>query len=293
MSEKKAKDTDGGSPPDIEESFYYALSHEIRRNILRMIGESGKGSFTEFKRTLKVSTGTLYHHLDVLKDLVVQDEKKKYILSTLGKHAYDFLIRNYDSMESTKVEERKTLSEFLNKAVNFAPRRMIELINKKLYYGWIISGLIILCICVLVAVAGINSVYIFFLPYQEELTIGIRFWLSAKFFISLVVAIAFSELMCRFLFKKSENTVPFIVSFSIGLLPMIIYLIIHTILEYVNPLFVEGILMKIIMVGFQIVAILFVSYIQIVMKYIKLERSLLITFLVHYIAFNIILFTSI
>ena len=61
------------SPPDTEGSFYYALSHEIRRNIIRLIGESGKGSFTKFKRTLEISTGTLYHHLDVLKSLVVQD----------------------------------------------------------------------------------------------------------------------------------------------------------------------------------------------------------------------------
>lgn len=294
-TDSKTKGTapsDDLSSPETEESFYYALSHEIRRNILRLIGESGKGSFTKFKRSLSVSTGTLYHHLDVLKTLVVQDEKKKYILSPLGKHAYDFLIKNYDSMESTKVKERKTVSNFVNWLVTLAPKRVIELINKKVYFGWIISGAIILLFYTLIAIGGINPSYIFFLPYSEPLTIGIRFWLGAKFVLFLAIVIGFSELLCRFLYKKNENTVRFVATFSVGLYPMIIYLVLHTIIALISPEFVEGITMKIIMVVFQIWTILLISYIQIVTKFIKIERSLLITFLIHYIAFNILLFTS-
>ena len=280
------------SSPDMEESFYYALNHEIRRKILRLVGENGKGSFTQFKRSLEISTGTLYHHLDVLKKLVVQDEKKKYILSTLGKHAHEFLIKNYDSMESTKVEDRKTVSNFLNWIIKLAPKRIIELINKKVYFGWIISGGIILIMYTLIAIGGINPSYIFFIPYQDTLTVGIRFWLGAKFLISLLLVIAFSELLCRFLFKKTDNTVNFTAIFSIGLYPMIIYLVLHNILGLISQEFVEGITMKIIMVVFQVWTILLISYIQIVTKFIKIERSLLITFLIHYIAFNILLFTS-
>jgi hypothetical protein len=278
--------------PDIEESFYYALSHEIRRNIIRIIGENGKGSFTKFKRSLSVSTGTLYHHLDVLKNLVVQDEKKKYILSTLGKHAYEFLTKNYDSMESTKVGERKTASNFINWIVKLAPKRVIDLINEKPYFGWIITGGIVIIFYTLIALGGINSSYIFFVPYQDTLNIGIRFWLGGKFLLSLLIVIGFSELLCRFLYKKKENTLRFFASFSLGLYPMIFYLILHTILAFANPEFVNGIMMKIIMVIFQIWTILLISYIQIVTKFIKIERSLLITFLIHYIAFNILLFTS-
>lgn len=285
--------SDEYSSPDTEESFYYALNHEIRRNIIRLIGENGKGSFTQFKRSLEVSTGTLYHHLDVLKSLVIQDEKKKYILSTLGKHAYDFLIRNYDSMESTKVEDRKTVSSFLNWLIKLAPKRIIELINKKTKYGWIFSAGIILLFSILIALGGINSSYIFFLPYKDPLTVGVRIWLGVKFVLSLLIAIGFSELLCRFLFKKTKNTVNFFATYSIGLYPMGIYLIIHMILAFVSPQVVNSIMIKIIMIAFQIWTILLVTYIQIVTKFIKIERSLLITFLVHYIAFNIILFTSI
>ncbi|MBN2157371.1 MAG: helix-turn-helix transcriptional regulator [Candidatus Lokiarchaeota archaeon] len=292
--EKKNHNEEKSPPPNFEESFYYALNHEIRRSIIRLIGENGKGSFTQFKRSLDISTGTLYHHLDVLKTLVVQDQKKKYILSTIGKHAYDFLIKNYDSMESVKVEEQKTVSNFLNKIFNLAPKRAIELINNKIHYGWIISSAIVVIFYTLIVIGGINSSYIFFLAYHDDdLTIGIRLWLGAKFLISLVLVIGFSELLCRFLYKKTENTVRFVATFSLGLFPMIIYLVIHTILAFVNPIFLEGIVIKIIMVVFQIWTILLISYIQIVTKFIKIERSLLITFLIHYIAFNILLFTSI
>ncbi|MHA1112099.1 MAG: hypothetical protein ACTSRE_13405 [Promethearchaeota archaeon] len=280
------------SSPETEESFYYALNHEIRRNILRLIGENGKGSFTKFKRSLEVSTGTLYHHLDVLKTLVVQDEKKKYILSTLGKHAYSFLIKNYDSMESTKVDERKTGSNFVNWIVKLAPKRIIDLINEKVYLGWIITGIITLVFCVFIALGGINSSYIFFLPYQESLTSGIRIWLGAKFLISLLVVVGFSEFLFRFLFRKPDNTVRFFATISIGLYPMLIYLILHYILGFISPEFVSGATMKIIMIIFQIWSILLISYIQIVTKFIKIERSLLITFLIHFIASSVLLFTS-
>ena len=281
------------SPPDTEGSFYYALSHEIRRNIIRLIGESGKGSFTKFKRTLEISTGTLYHHLDVLKSLVVQDEKKKYILSTLGKHAHEFLIKNYDSMESTKVEERKTESKFINWIIKLAPKRLIDLTQDKPYLGWIISGGIMLTFAILIALGGINSAYVSFLPYTENLTLGIRIWLGIKFILSLVIAIGLSEVLYRFLFKKTENTIQFITTYSIGLYPMGIYLILHIILGVVSPSFLDGITIKIIMIVFQVWTILLISYIQIVTKFVKIERSLLITFLIHYIAFNVILFTSI
>ena len=280
------------NPPNIEESFYYALNHEIRRHIIRLIGEKGKSSFTQFKSSLEISTGTLYHHLDVLKDLVFQDEKKKYVLSSLGKHAYEFLIKNYDSMESTKVEDRKTASNFLNWIIKLAPKRLVELIQNKIYLGWIISGGIIAIFYILIALGGINSSYIFFLPYHNRVTIGMRFWLGAKFVLSLLIVIGFSELMCRFLYKKSENTIQFMAIFSIGLYPMIIYLILYDILFLIIPEFLEGITMKIILVVFQVWTILLISYIQIVTKFIKIERSLLITFIIHYIAFNVLLFSS-
>ena len=68
------------SKPDTlqqEDKFYIALGHEIRRNIMKFIGNNHIASFTDLKRELQISTGTLYHHLEVLDEMISQDETKE------------------------------------------------------------------------------------------------------------------------------------------------------------------------------------------------------------------------
>ena len=79
-------------PLDItEDQFYVSLGHEIRRKILKIIGDNGVSSFSAFKKQIQSSTGTIYHHLEVMKELILQDKKKKYHLTNLGEHAYQVL----------------------------------------------------------------------------------------------------------------------------------------------------------------------------------------------------------
>ena len=91
----------------MESSFYYALSHEIRRKILKIIGDNEFSSFTNLKRILKVSTGTIYHHLDSLSQLIHQKKNKKYYLTDLGIHAYNSLKENIEIMESIDFSNRE------------------------------------------------------------------------------------------------------------------------------------------------------------------------------------------
>ncbi|MHA2398710.1 MAG: winged helix-turn-helix domain-containing protein, partial [Promethearchaeota archaeon] len=63
------------------------MSHEIRRKIITIIGENEFTSFTQLKNELKVSTRTIYHHLETLSGLIEQKEDKKYYLKDLGLYA--------------------------------------------------------------------------------------------------------------------------------------------------------------------------------------------------------------
>ncbi|MFW9946978.1 MAG: winged helix-turn-helix domain-containing protein, partial [Candidatus Odinarchaeota archaeon] len=72
----------------MESNFYYALGHDLRRKIIKIIGDNEFSSFTTLKKELKVSTGTIYHHLDALSQLIEQRKDKKYYLTELGQHAY-------------------------------------------------------------------------------------------------------------------------------------------------------------------------------------------------------------
>ena len=109
------------SSPDTEESFYYALNHEIRRNILRLIGENGKGSFTQFKRSLDISTGTfrsicvampgektLYEILSKIKDKKRREEANIEILSDPRPFLYEFV----DSQKKEAIERFSQLKKY-------------------------------------------------------------------------------------------------------------------------------------------------------------------------------------
>jgi len=49
-----------------EDRFFIALGHEYRRRILQYLGDNGSAGFIEIKQHCQTSTGTVYHHLDVL-----------------------------------------------------------------------------------------------------------------------------------------------------------------------------------------------------------------------------------
>jgi hypothetical protein len=278
----------------LEGKFYNALDHEIRRTMLRMIGNDGLCSFTQFKKTLKVSTGTLYHHLDVLKDLVSQNKSRKYILTNLGKRALNFLVLNYESIEATNFEDQKLISNRFKSLLNLIPLKVMERIKEKPLIGWLITTLILILSFSLIMTGKIDSYFVFFLPYGmefTEVTMVARFILGLKFIGSVVVTALVTEFLCRFLFGKNDNTMKFLSIYTLGLSPTIIYLIIYNIFEIFIPLLVDSIINKVIMIFFQIWAIWLISYIITVFKQIKIERSLLITFLIHYAAFSLLIFT--
>jgi hypothetical protein len=277
----------------MEGKFYNALDHEIRRKLLKIVGKEGHSSFTHFKKSLKVSTGTLYHHLDVLKELISQNEARKYILTNLGKLAYNFLIKNYDSFESSNIQEQRLITERFKRLLMFIPVKTFEKIKEKPNLGWILSVSLLTVFYFLIVVGTVDSAFIFFLPYDNGLsfiTIGEKMLLGLKFLVAVILGGFFSEVLCRFLFGKNENTKNFFSVYAIGLFPMLIYLILFDILYLINPVYPDSIISKILMIIFQVWAIWLISYILTIYKSIKLERSLLITFLIHYVAFNVLLF---
>ncbi|MFW9789041.1 MAG: hypothetical protein ACFFE1_15280 [Candidatus Thorarchaeota archaeon] len=73
---------------DLEDEVFKTLSHQIRRDILRFIGEKGGAKFTE----IKIATGieesaSLSYHLNALTPLLIH-EKDSYSLSEIGKDTY-------------------------------------------------------------------------------------------------------------------------------------------------------------------------------------------------------------
>ena len=78
---------------NFEEEVFKALDHQIRRNVLRYIGEAKEPTFTEILNTVNIpDSPTLSYHLRTLSPFVTQ-QKGRYTLTTIGKAAYSLLLK--------------------------------------------------------------------------------------------------------------------------------------------------------------------------------------------------------
>lgn len=87
----------------LEESIFKTLSHQKRRDILRVIGEKGEASFTEIKNSVGIEDSpSLSYHLNALDELIVQKEGK-YRLLELGHDAYNLIRKTATYVASTSL----------------------------------------------------------------------------------------------------------------------------------------------------------------------------------------------
>ena len=89
--------------PEGISKFYLALGDPYRRQIVQLLREKRKLGFKELHQALKISVGSLYHHLEMLEGIVAQDPDRKYVLTDHGRSA----------METLSVSEEKTVTEHL------------------------------------------------------------------------------------------------------------------------------------------------------------------------------------
>lgn len=77
----------------IEEAVFKTLSHQRRRDILRVIGEKREATFTEIKNAIGTEDSpSLSYHLNSLDYLIIQ-QKGKYCLSELGQDTYNLICK--------------------------------------------------------------------------------------------------------------------------------------------------------------------------------------------------------
>lgn len=82
-----------------EDEIFNILSHQIRREILKKLYSETSLTFSTISRELGISTGSIYHHLDILQLLVSQNTRKEYKLTETGKH----ITENYLGSEKDEV----------------------------------------------------------------------------------------------------------------------------------------------------------------------------------------------
>lgn len=283
VSEKNASDHG-------EENFYAALSHEIRRKIINIIGDEENTSFTKLKEVLEYSTGTIYHHLEVLRELVYQKKNKKYYLTSLGTHAYKFLQQNIDTLESTKITDEKIKSPFVKGILNFTPKKLFLEDPQKYPLALVISITTLLACTILAGLSGMVSFVLFFQEYAPTpalLSADVQFISSIVFVINFFIFFGLTELFCYIFYEKSENSLKILLNLGTIYFPILIYLVIHYII-FVFELTFLSILDDMLLIFFQIWSLWLLTYNLSVNKYIKIERALIVSLLIHYGSFIVL-----
>ena len=77
---------------EIEHAIFEILSHEARRDILRLVSLEEKGaSYTDILTEIHVSTGRLNYHIKQLDGFIEKNTQLRYQLTPLGKRAIDLM----------------------------------------------------------------------------------------------------------------------------------------------------------------------------------------------------------
>jgi predicted transcriptional regulator len=77
---------------EIESVVFQALSNPMRREIITILEAKGEGaSYTDLITELALPTGKMNYHLEQLEGLIEKNESRRYVLTPLGRKAYNQL----------------------------------------------------------------------------------------------------------------------------------------------------------------------------------------------------------
>lgn len=285
---------DKNKSDDLESNFYYALGHDLRRRIIKIIGEHEFTSFTQLKKELKVSTGTIYHHLEALSQLIEQGDDKKYYLTELGEHAYESLKNNIDVITAPDFSTREFNSPILKSLMFLTPKKFINYQEKYRIFSIILSICILTLGITFISLNNFFPIFLFFLDTDQLIhasTITLQILFGIIFLLNFLFYYFINEIICRLIYKRKENSIKFFISFNLIFYPNIIYLAVHYVFKELDLLVISavGIIDYILMIIFQVWSLWLLTYNLIVNKHLKVESALIISLLIHYAAFSFIL----
>jgi len=87
-------------PISKEEEIFKLLTHQTRRNIIKVLGERDL-TFSQIKKNLEIDSPTLSYHLKSMNEFVVQ-KKSKYTFSEIGRAALFLLTKTDQSIKMSK-----------------------------------------------------------------------------------------------------------------------------------------------------------------------------------------------
>jgi len=211
----------------------------------------------------------------------------------LGVYAYNSL---KDNIETIKAPQKEFKSLFLNKLMVITAKRFIIFNKKDRIYTLLISLVIILLGTIFCILNGFTSFFLFFIEVDiENLNLLFQILIYSSFVLNFFTFFVIVEIISRVFYKKTENTLNFLASFALIQFPTMIYLMLHSIFNFTALISINivNFIDQILRIGFQVWSLWLLSYSLSVKKGLKIENSLIISLLIHYGGFTLILLTFI
>lgn len=262
--------------------MYQALGSALRRRIIEFLGARGKAGVMEIKRALNVSTGSLYYNLELLRDLIDRDENKKYYLTEKGWIAYNLIKNGQESFLDMHIYKPLIPFKLRSKlSLIFHPRWIFMMIFEAQKITLPISLAILAFAAWLCAKTRIELTLFTF-----SINVFQPPWIIAiKFIVSWLVIYGLTNLFPLIFHGRIGGFTQMFIGLAFSTIPLLITPIIKTILTSIDN-FTLGVITLI----FQIVSCLLLSTAIGVAKNLRVERALLIGFLIVYLNITLVVF---
>lgn len=248
--------------------YYGLLKDPTRRKIIEILGAKGKSGFKDLRENLGLGVGTIYYHLDMLSDFVIQDKHRKYLLNDRGRILYKTM---KEGTLPPSLEIGEAFSHRLGRWLLFSPffvraaraERLLPVSILVLTFGAIGS-----------AIAKLEPILLFYFPcaYEFETIVTL-------FFFHWIGLFLISNLLIFVFYRRASGNLQLFTCVGISALPLALFPYIYLLTSYEVARYV--------LLTFQIWGLMLLSSALCFGKGLRLDRSFLVILTILYI--NIIL----
>ena len=224
------------------DTVYSILGSPAKRRIIVFLAEKGAATFSEMRRALKMSVGTLYYNLDGLRDFVTRDEAKRYMLTERGVALYN-IIKEGDELIRNMMAGRSLLKRIVDDYIAsvLAPHQVATP-----FYANDRLSAVTLAACMLLGLTSVLSSRLELWLIEVKLTplmtykrlLGLVMTpeqaLVAEFLSSVALTVLLVYLAARAVVGRARLTLGFVASLLLAYTPIFTYMLIHLALTGYN-----------------------------------------------------------
>jgi len=224
--------------------------------------------FKELRSGLGLGVGTVYYHLDMLSDFLVQDKSRKYLLNDRGRLLYKSL---REGSIPTALNAGEAFSHRLGRWLFLSPV-FFRMTRLELFFP--VSLAILFLGAVGSALARIEPVFFFYFPSSLSFESGV-----ILFFFSWFGLFFLAEILCYLLFRRAGGDLQLFAGLGFSSLPLAVFPYIHMVIPAITSRYV--------LLALQVWTVLLISSSLSFGKGLRLDRSILMSLIILY--FNIVL----